>query len=245
VLLIASGIFVWPKVDLFSKLFNSQKETPKTEVKTSGDSSPAIITSGPNSPVVTNYLIPKYPLNQANVEICFKLTDTNEIAILGPGSKYSERFAVDLIYKNVGVKTANDATLKIMYPPKLSIKGSDKQLNSYPIGSGDTLKNVTEIDIGKIRPDPIGRPIESAPLISLTNVTIDITDITALPRPFSHIIYRDSLTSFEIEAQIIADDYVSEVQKLYIKTGTLEAFKDYKGTIFEVKEGRLVEYKMK
>jgi hypothetical protein len=33
------GIFVWPKLDLFSKLFNSQKETPKTEVKTSGDSS--------------------------------------------------------------------------------------------------------------------------------------------------------------------------------------------------------------
>jgi choline kinase len=61
VILIPS-LFVLPKIELFSKKPNvKQIETPKPEnkttieTKTSGDSSPAIITSGPNSPVTVNY----------------------------------------------------------------------------------------------------------------------------------------------------------------------------------------------
>jgi hypothetical protein len=182
-------------------------------------------------------------INEPKVQVSFKLTDSNEIAIVGSGLKGSGNFTLDLLHRNTGKKTANDATLKIIYPTKMSIKGTNKQLKSYSIGSGDTLRYITEVDIGKIRPDPTGSPIESEPIISLTNIKVDITDFTSIAPPFSFKIYTNPLTSFEIEAQIIADDYTSELQTLYIKTGTLEAFKNYKGRLFEVKGGKLVEYK--
>ncbi|RPH38545.1 MAG: hypothetical protein EHM87_25410, partial [Burkholderiales bacterium] len=85
VLLIASGIFVLPKVDFFSNLFNSQKEAPKNEFKTYGGSSPAINTSGPNSPV-NFYMTPNkidmlFENNELDVS-CLKKYSTDEESTL-------------------------------------------------------------------------------------------------------------------------------------------------------------------
>jgi hypothetical protein len=120
---------------LLSKLFNSQKETPKTEVKTSGDSSPAIISTGPNSPVTVNYGGAEDTTGL--IRIIPNATDNNVNGVLSDLHQKRDLRKLEPLETGKNISETAPGTYFYVYPMYLDFKegNRDEQIGSAKVNS--------------------------------------------------------------------------------------------------------------
>jgi hypothetical protein len=178
-------------------------------------------------------LIHAVRLATQDVKLCFAATEASELSIIGTKNEAIKDLKLNLILKNKGKDTVYNAVLKLFYSPNLSVSvstGKITKISVINLGLGPG-KIGSSTNLGDIPPRK-----QDVSLDNLNTLSISIETHEAF-------YFSDKIRSVEIVAQIVAEDYSGEPINFCIKIGTLKAFKNYKGLLFEVKDGKLVEYK--